>query len=109
MQAMQGQYILLSERVQREPDGVYSAFCDELGLATCGDTADLAKTRLRSAARNVLNFSTKKGSVLEYLASRNIRLYQLPSHIGTWPGYSQDPWFGAALSVGDDMIHRPAL
>ena len=75
LQDIDGPYIILSERVEEEADGTYSAFCDELGLATCAPSYEKASVRLRRAMGFTLNTLTKEGLILKYLEERKVHLY----------------------------------
>jgi predicted RNase H-like HicB family nuclease len=68
-------HIILSERIELEPDGRYSAFCDDLGIATFAESHPKAQERLRSAILAILNEAQKEGEVLELLRSKEIRLH----------------------------------
>lgn len=68
-------YILLSERIIEEPNGLFSAFCDELGSATYGESYDKASERLQSANLLLLNEATRNGDLDGLLESRGILLH----------------------------------
>ena len=67
-------YILLSERIIEEPNGLFSAFCDELGSATFGESHDKALDRLQKANLLLLNEATKNGDLNDLLEGRGILL-----------------------------------
>ena len=74
---LEGKYILLSARATPEKDGRFSAFCDELGLATCAESKEAAMDRLKDITMLVLNTATERGEILALLEGRAIRLCRL--------------------------------
>ena len=60
--------------IREVSDGVYSAFCEELGLATCGSTFEEAEKRIDKSIRLVLDTATKKNEIEELLREKNICL-----------------------------------
>ena len=74
---LEGKYILLSARATPEKDGRFSAFCDELGLATCAESKEAAMDRLEDITMLVLNTATERGEILALLEGRAIRLCRL--------------------------------
>lgn len=103
-------YIILSERIELESDGSYSAFCDDLGIATFAESHPKAQERLRSAILATLTAATQRGEVLELLKLREIRLYS--SNVGRegWKPTDQ-PSIRISPSVGTlnyhGTSHRP--
>ncbi len=101
-----GAYLLLSERAEPEEDGTFSAFCDELGLATCANTESAAKARLRKAVLAVLNAATERGEIREYLGNKNVRIYSpSPSQGIDWG--RNIIMSGSSFSAGLSITHRP--
>jgi len=70
-------YIIVSSYAEPEEDGRYSAFCEELGIATCAATEGAALERLGSAIEHLLSEATKRGDVLALLASRSVLLHSM--------------------------------
>jgi predicted RNase H-like HicB family nuclease len=67
--------IQLSEIIKEEADGNYSAFCVELGLATCASSFDEAKRRLNKSILLVLNTANEKEEISRLLKEKEIKLY----------------------------------
>ena len=67
-------YIRLTIRIEKE-DKAFSAFCEELGLATCGATFEEAEKRLKALTTSVLNTATKKGEIEALLKSSGVPFY----------------------------------
>jgi len=67
-------YIRLEMTIAKEGKD-YSAFCDELGLATCGITFEEAEHRLNKITIMTLNAATKRGEIEALLKERGIPLY----------------------------------
>ena len=66
-------YILLTLRAVWE-DGQYASFCDELGVASCGDTVDEALASIREAVELHLLELVDLGQLENELRERNIRV-----------------------------------
>lgn len=104
---LEGKYILLSARATREKDGRCSAFCDELGIATCSDSKEGALGRLQNTVKLILTKATERGDILSLLESRSIRLCPLEGPRVTGipmtgePGLGSHDWLRA---VGDFSI-----
>ena len=87
----EGRYILLTHRIAEE-DGRFSAFCDELGLATCADSFLEAQKRLEAAVTMVLKEAAKRGEFHTLLSDRNIDLYLArPSEAAKPYGFTMKP------------------
>lgn len=69
------EYILLSERVIKEENGLFSAFCDELGTATFADTLEAASERLSAANTLLLNAAAANGDIEALFKQRGIHMY----------------------------------
>jgi len=67
--------IQLTHLIREESEGKYSAFCKELGLATCAKSFEEAKRRLNKATLLVLNTATDKGEILGLLEEKGIPIY----------------------------------
>jgi len=67
--------IQLTDLIKEEPEGVYSAFCTELGLATCAKSFKEAERRLDKAITLVLNTATENGEIWDLLREKNIPVY----------------------------------
>src|SRR3990167_1541508 len=117
---LEGKYILLSARPGHEADGRYTAFCDELGIATCAMTEDAALDRLAGAIGHLLNIATERGDIIALLESKSIRLYSIElSKLGTvrrigtdpapsWITFPQQMLFGTTRHSGHVSVN-PAL
>lgn len=70
-----GSQILLTLRFSQE-DSKYVGFCDDLGLASCGNTLEDAKSSLQEAIMLVLNRMTEMGEVQDYLEGRDVEVFQ---------------------------------
>ena len=66
-------YILLSFRAVPE-DGQYASYCDELGVASCGDTIEEALTNIHEAVDLHLLELADLGQLEKELRERNIRV-----------------------------------
>jgi hypothetical protein len=69
-----GRYFTLTYRIT-EDNGLYSGFCEELGLATCADNLDESKRRLDKISLMAIDTATKNGEIDEYLKSKNIVMH----------------------------------
>jgi predicted RNase H-like HicB family nuclease len=80
--------IQLTHMIRVEGEGEYSAFCDELGLATCAGSFEEAKRRITKATIMVLNAATEKGEILDLLKGKGIPIYfakLITHHLGVVP------------------------
>lgn len=107
------QYVLLSQRVEPEGDKLFTAFCDELGLATFSTSEEKASNRLQNAILATLNTAEKKGAVRQLLKSKNIRLYSVPlvqikAATQLRVGMAVVPGLGS-FSVNRRIEHRPYI
>ena len=66
-------YILLTLRAVWE-DGQYASFCDELGVASCGDTVEEAFAMIREAVDLHLLELADLGQLERELRERNVRV-----------------------------------
>ena len=66
-------HILVTFRVRAE-DGQYAAYCDELGVASCGDTVQDAFHAIEEATLLYLNVIEEGGELERILAEQNIPL-----------------------------------
>jgi hypothetical protein len=99
-----GAYLLLTERTIREDDGMWTAFCDELGLATCAESENAVSARLQKAVLAVLNAATLQGHLDQFLESRNLRIYPSSTSIHRWGNFVTS---GTAISIsGPSIVHR---
>jgi len=104
---LDGKYILLSARAVREKDGRCSAFCDELGIATCSDSTEGALGRLQNTITLILTKATERGDILALLKNRSVRLCPLESSrvvgipMAGEPGLGSHDWLRA---MGDFSI-----
>lgn len=62
-------------------EGKYTAYCEELGTATCGDSIDEAIKNIREAILVDLNTMEHYGERARFFSKRGIRVYNRP--IGT--------------------------
>lgn len=104
-------HIMLSECIRAEADGVVTAFCDELGLATYSDSRDGASKRLKKAVLLVLKEATKNGDIFNLLQNRGIRIYPSQYDPGqvlafTSPAITIEP-SSTSFNYGDACTHRP--
>lgn len=67
--------IQLTQLIKEESNGEYSAFCKELGLATCAKSFEEAKRRISKATMMVLNTATEKGEISDLLREKDIPVY----------------------------------
>lgn len=106
---LRGKYILLSERIEREKDGRFSAFCDELGIATFASSEKAASHRLQKAIGLLLNEATKQHEITPLLESRSIRMYsslgQGSQFMPPIPG--TNIMSGPSFSFTGELLHRP--
>ena len=69
-------------RIRSEQDGdLWSAYCDELGLASCGTTRDEAIANLRHAVIAFCRALDKRGILESRLAEKGIRFEPIPEII----------------------------
>lgn len=64
--------IQITEIIREQPNGSYSAFCKELGLATCGKSFNEAQRRLHKATLLVLNSAIKREEIEQLLDEKDI-------------------------------------
>jgi predicted RNase H-like HicB family nuclease len=58
--------IIVSEHIWKE-GGMYTAFCPEIDVASCGRTVDEAKENLREALEIYVEETSKKGTLKDLL------------------------------------------
>ena len=63
---MKKQIIIVSEHVWKEGD-MYTAFCPEIDVASCGRTVDEAKRNLREALQIYVEETSKMGTLNDLL------------------------------------------
>jgi len=68
-------------RIHTEQDGdLWSAYCDELGLASCGATEDKAIANLKHAVIAYCRVLDKRGILEETLKKKDVHFEPLPPH-----------------------------
>ena len=69
----QGSRIFVTIRFSEQEDRV-DAFCDELGVATWGETLEEAQEQIAEAIGSVLERLNREGVIESYLAERQIEI-----------------------------------
>ena len=70
-------YIILTGYTEPETGG-YNAYCIELGVATCDDTADQALDQLEDAIAVYLEGLVELGQLERKFAEKNIQIHAAP-------------------------------
>ena len=68
-------YIRLTVKITRDEDG-YSAVCEELGVATCGDSLDDLMVELHALVTQHLNALERNGTRASFFREHGIRIYR---------------------------------
>lgn len=58
----------------KEEDGQYSAICEELGTASCGDTIEEAEKNIMEAIRVDLDSMEQHGVMMKFLKEKGIKI-----------------------------------
>ncbi len=77
-------YVALTFRITKD-HGQFSAICEELGTASCGDTIDEAVKNIREAVLVDLNTLEKLGERARFFKERGIRMYPAPRKVAKRP------------------------
>ncbi len=67
--------IQLSLIMEEEAKGVFTGYCEELGLVTCGHSFEEVERRLQKATGLVLNKATENKEIWQLLKEKGIPVY----------------------------------